>query len=233
MDRFISPIWTILEQRFGAFCQWIQYLLANCFLLSVCIQYMINSIFANLRDTRFVLFLCMFLGCFFILVVVFPVIWHWLSFPLSSNVNSLALGQSYVRIHLGYRWMVWVPISFRVHSLTLNNHTSASEITLKTKTKQSISNREPFTCFYGCTPPVVYFMKWTGRRISYIIESTRKAYFSSSTLPEIDPDTAYVVCVSVSGICIPLFSLYGIRIPLFALYGNAAQTIERHGHCSR
>ena len=174
---------------------------------------------------------CVCFGAAFLFLLL--LFFHWLSFPLSSNVNSLALGQSYVRIHLGYRWMVWVPISFRVHSLTLNNHTSASEITLKTKTKQSISNREPFACFYGCTPPVVYFMKWTGRRISYIIESTRKAYFSSSTLPEIDPDTAYVVCLSVSGIRIPLFSLYGIRIPLFALYGNAAQTIERHGHCSR
>ena len=37
----------------------------------------------------------------------------------------------------------------------------------------------------------------------------------SSTLPEIDPDTAYVVCISVS----LWFSLYGIRIPLFSLYG--------------
>ena len=43
----------------------------------------------------------------------------------------------------------------------------------------------------------------------------------SSTLPEIDPDTAYVVCISVSlgfflyGIRIPLFSSYGIHMPLF------------------
>ena len=58
----------------------------------------------------------------------------------------------------------------------------------------------------------------------------------SSALRAIDPDTAYVVCISITlgflymlSVLVPL---YGIRIPLFYLYGNAAQTFERPGHCS-
>ena len=59
-------------------------------------------------------------------------------------------------------------------------------------------------------------------------------WFLSSTFPEIDPDTAYVVCISVSlGFpymvsVFPWFP-YGIHICLFSLHGNA----EHQDHLDR
>ena len=59
----------------------------------------------------------------------------------------------------------------------------------------------------------------------------------SSTLCEIDPATAYVVCISVSfdfSYMVPVFHCFFIwyTYSLVSLYGYAAQTFERQSHCS-
>ena len=74
--------------------------------------------------------------------------------------------------------------------------------------------------------------------IVFSVPRQPKFLISSSTWAECYPDTAYVVCISVSfgftlyGIHILWFSLYGGRIPWLSLNGHATQTFKRKRHCS-